>query len=905
MRDCLYEALRSWNEDIAAPFYEKSREESLRKDMLAYIRGKEPADGRVRDLMVDWVKAMSEDEVCAAMIHQIKMEDLPGEVRAVSSVVEQIWQGLQRLEAKLDKVGAGVEDIRNKLSLTQFICLNDCIRESRTLPGGEINARSLTDGSFWKDEAHIRTVVEGLEKYHDFVIKGSEGRGKSIISYQVAQELIEKEGFTVYVTEKSWSWEKAYKEMDDLLKGPRPLLIVLENIHQAAKEVSLILDYFKAHAKDGAGKHRFLANMRLTYENVADSAVNLREPDSLINLDDFQDARSEEITSHLAKEHSLKVERLTVNDISLRSKLPTNLRVLSKYFQAYAENKVENVTEEMILNLFSEHFGLSPLSRKWKNCLMKLGAVNVFDVPVHLTAFSDEEEEFLLGYAGRGLCYRQGDQLFLPHSTDAEYLCKALCGKDDPDYVEKVAVAVISYYQTLIAKCRAGKMEESVREEIGRGFAVVTIAAYHSDLYRPLADYYHQIEVAREIVETICPSYVVAALSFKDCSAEERGQRLRLYTDNIKTIRGRLSFGAFGSLYAIMKHYPEYSGDQLVQDLLADLDEQAWQKMFEGFTRVYKDSAYKAVIKNPSSSQAIEKYGHAHPGFFKKYQTPTRYVSLLSKIQGDLEIIARNLTSGQADIEQEQGKIKSLTLTVKDLVASSPGGFHVRPLSYILKHLGGIDQTCGTDFKVPLMNDETFITDIWERLDSSYDSFGRSNGDFYYISNYFNDYFPEIRERVKELLVKTDDARIKWSMRYYIGIIRNVYLRDEAKLNKAPFEPGSLAEFIEQLVLEDAAAHIDGFSYSDSDFDYFAAFYNDAYPEIKDRLDFLIANPPGERAKKSMRTWVRRAQRPLSEEDRRNQFKKATWRVRNDFAAAIAQLLGLGDMIDGRSAAAS
>ena len=69
---------------------------------------------------------------------------------------------------------------------------------------------------------------------------------------------------------------------------------------------------------------------------------------------------------------------------------------------------------------------------------------------------------------------------------------------------------------------------------------------------------------------------------------------------------------------------------------------------------------------------------------------------------------------------------------------------------------------------------------------------------------------------------------------------------------------------------------------------------HDAYPEIKERLGFLIANPPGKREKKSMRTWVRRAQRPLSEEERRNQFKKATWRVRNDFATAIAQLLGLG-----------
>ena len=892
IHDCFNKALRPWNEDIAAPFYEKGREESLRKDLLAYIRGEVPADGRVRDLMVDWVRAMSEDEVCAAMIHEIKMEDLPEEVRAVSSVVEQVWQGLQRLERKVDKVDAGVEAIWNKLSLTQFVCLNDCIRESRTLPGGEINARQLTDGSFWRDVEHLRTVVDGLGKYGHFVIKGSEGRGKSILSYQVAQELIEKEGFTVFVSEKSWTWEKVYKELDDLLKGPGPLLIVLENIHQAADEVSLIVDYFKRHAKDSGGRHWFLANMRLTYENVIDSAVNLLEPDSRINLDEFQAARSEEVTSHLASGLSLQVDRLTVNKIALRSILPPNLRVLSKYFQAYAERQGEDVDEGMILNLFSEHFGLTPLSRKRKECLMKLGAVNIFDVPVHLAAFSDEEGTFLLDYASRGLCYRQGDQLFLPHSTDAEYLCKALCGKDDPKFVKKVADAVVKYYRTLVAKCRAGELEESEREEIGRWFALLSMAAYHSDKYQLIADSFHQVEQAREIIGTICPSYIVAAMVYGDSGEEEKGQRLRLFLDNIETIRGNLSFGAFCSLYIILKHYPGYSGDRLVQDLLADQDEQAWQKMFRGSPRIYKNSVYNAVIKNPSCRRAIEEYERLHPDLVKRYKTPRRYVSLLSKIQGDLKKIGGNLTSGRTDIGQEQSKIESLILTVKDLVASSPGGFLSRPLSYILRHLSDIDKACGTNFKEPLMKDEAFMADVWERLDSSYDPFGRSNADFHYIAHYFNAYFPEIRERVKELLLHTSDVTVKWSMRNYIGNIRNIYQRDKSKLNREPFEAGSLGEFIEQLVLEDAAAHIDGFSYSYSDFRYFADFHNDAYPEIKERLDFLIANPPGEREKKSMRTWVRRAQRPLSEEDRRNQFKKATWRIRNDFAAAIAQLLG-------------
>ncbi len=906
IHDCFNKALRPWNEDIAAPFYEKGREKELRKNLLAYIRGEVPADGRVRDLMADWVKAMSEDEVCAAMIHEIKMEDLPEEVRAVSSVVEQVWLGLQRLERKVDKVDAGVEAIWNKLSLTQFVCLNDCIRESRTLPGGEINARQLTDGSFWRDVEHLRTVVDGLGKYGDFVIKGSEGRGKSILSYQVAQELIAKQGFTVFVSEKSWTWEKVRKELDDLLEGPGPLLIVLENIQQAAaEEVSLILDYFKDHANGDADRHWFLANMRLTYENVVDSEVNLREPDSLINLDDFQAARAKKITRHLARVHSLKVERLKVNNISLRANLPTNLRVLSKYIQAYVEKKVENVDEGTILSLFSALYGLPRLSQRRRECLMKLGAVNIFDVPVHLAAFSEQDQEFLLGYAGRGLCYLQGRQLFLPHSTDAEFLCKALCGKDDPDYVKKVAAAVVTYYRKLVAKCRSGLLEDSEREEIGRGFTMIVIAAYHSDLYHPIADYYHQIAPAKEIIETLSPSHVLPTLVFPEGAEDDRGERLGLYRDHIPYLRSKLPYGALSSLYRVLKHYPGYSGDQMVQDLLVDLDEPAWQKLFRGYSFVYKNELYDVLLQTPSCRNAIEEYERAHPGFFKKYKTPRRYISLLSKDQGDLRVIMKDLASGRRNIGQAQDEIASLILNIKDLVASSPGGFQARPLSYILTYLAGIDQTCGTDFKVPLMKDEAFIADVWARLDSREDPFGHSNADFHYIVHYFNDYFPEIRERVKELLVKASEPDVKWSMRFYIGIIRNIYKQDKAKLNRDPFDAGSLAEYIEQLVLEDAAAHIDGFCYSYSDFLYFADFHNDAYPEIKERLDFLIANPPGEREKKSMRTWVRRAQRPLSEEDRRNQFKKATWRVRNDFAAAIAQLLGLGDMIDGRRAAAS
>lgn len=894
IRKCFNEALRPWNEDIAAPYY--GREEALRKDLLAYIRGEKPADGEETAVLKDWVAAMQKDEVCAAMIHEIKMEDLPGEVRAVSSVVEQVWQGLQRLERKIDKVDAGVEAIWNKLSLTQFVCLNDCIRESRTLPGGEINARQLTDGSFWKDEAYIRTAVEGLEKYHDFVIKGSEGRGKSIISYQVAQKLIEKEGFTVFVSEKSWTWEKVRKELDDLLEGPGPLLIVLENIQQAAaEEVSLILNYFKEHANGGAGRHWFLANMRLTYENVVDSEVNLREPDSLINLDDFQAARAKKITRHLARVHSLKLERLKVNNISLRANLPTNLRVLSKYFQAYAEKQVENVDEATILSLFSALYGLPRLSQRRRECLMKLGAVNIFDVPVHLAAFSEQDQEFLLGYAGRGLCYLQGRQLFLPHSTDAEYLCKALCGKDDHDYVVEVAATVVAYYKKLVNKCRAGMLEESAREEIGRGFAMMNLAAYHSDQYRQIAVYFHQVDVAKEIIETICPSHVLPTLVYYDGAVEEeRKQRLSLYKDNIDSLKNRLSFGALASLFHVLKHYPGYSGDQMVQDLLCDLDEQAWQKMFNGYDFAYKNDFYKVVIQTPSCLRAIEEYERSHPGFFKKYKTPTRYVSLLSNIQGDLKKISENLTSGRTDIGRERGKIESLILTVKDLVASSAGGFHARPLSYILRYLSDIDKACGTKYKEPLMKDEVFIDDVWARLESRYDPFGKSDGDFHYISHYFNDYFPEIRDRVKELLEKTDNEKIKWSMRYHLGIIRNVYRRDEHKLDRSAFEPGTLAAFIEPLVLKDAEARLAAFSYSFPDFTYFADLHNSAYPEIRDRLDVLIANPPGKRERGTMSAWVREAKKPASKEILRSQFHKATYRVRMDFADAISQLMGQG-----------
>ena len=873
---CFNQALGQWNVDVAALY--EGKEEQLKIDLLEYIKGKKPKNDELEELLANWVAAMKNDPICYSFINEIKTQELAGQVVEMSeSVVSRISERVLSLEGKIDKVDekadevldvakanymkseqiqAGVESIMSALNLTQFVCLNDCIRDSRMLPGGEVAASSLTDGSFWPDEDRIFEVMSGLRKFGFFVIKGAEGRGKSVLSYQVAKRFIEEEGFKVFISERSWNWDTAYKELDALLKGSGKKLVVLENLQQAADDISPILDYCKKHRGDESDRHLFLMNTRLTDENESGSEINSRYCYFALNLDEYQDIRAEMTASHLAGNSGLNIDDLTVEKNSLRDNLPPNLRVLSKFFQIYSETNVKDVNESSILHLFSVRFGLRKAVAEQRDFLMKLSAINIFDVPLNKVALSDREYEILQGYDG--LYYEQGGKLFLPHSTDAVYLCKTLCEKNlkkgrelNDVYRERVKKTILKYLDTLIEK--HGDLDETERDDISRDFLNLReslASAGFLDLLRIL----REPEKAKVIVRTICPQSIVQALRFGiSASEEENKRRLSIYLDNIDVIRATLfkfNYFSISLLSNHLKHYG-YERSQMVKDLFVGIDQSIFRDWLLSQSFIPKDQLFKTIKDTPELSNVIDEISSWNPGFFTNTRPHNLFKFLFNRIHGELVRILNDLNSGKAKIEDVSDLIEIIIRDIKDKLRSSPGQSSSKPLSYVLNKLDCIDKMCGTSFKASLMNDEAVLNDARERLVF----FGNNVSDYYYFAHYYNGDFPEIRNCFKDRVLNAADDSTRRVMKQYLCRVRNIYRWDKDKLYLEPFDEGTLAYDIEKILLKEAYSTLDPFDYSKYSFFFLNELYF-AYPDIKERVDELITNVTDNWKRRSMKGWI-------------------------------------------------
>ena len=873
---CFKKALGQWNVDVAAPY--EGKEDQLKTDLLEYIKGEKPKNDELEELLANWVAAMKKDPICYSFYNEIKTNALAGQVVEMNeSVVSRISERILSLEGKIDSIDektgevldvakannekaaqiqAGVESIMSALTPTQFVCLNDCIRDSRMLPGGEISASSLTDKSFWPDEERISLVMSGLMRFGFFVIKGAEGRGKSVLSCQVAQRFIEEKGFTVFISERSWSWDKAYKELDVLLKGSGPKLVVLENIQQAADDISLILDYCKNHRGNDSDRHLFLMNTRLTDENESGSEINSRYCDFVLDLDDYQKIRAEMTAAHLAGNSGLNVDELTVEKNSLRDNLPPNLRVLSKFFQIYSETNVKDVDESGILHLFSVRFGLRKAGSEKRECLMKLSAINIFDVPLNKVAISDREYDILQGY--EGLFYEQGGKLFLPHSTDAVYLCKALCDKNLKEgqelndvYKERVKKTILEYLDALVRKHE--DMDEAERDDISRDFLNLRSTLY-SVGFIDLLTIIREPERAKVIVRTICPRSIVAAMRFSPAASdEEKERRLGIYLDSIDVIRANLlkfSFYSLSYLFWHLKHYG-YERKQMVQDLFVGIDKSLFRDWLLNHGFIRKDQLFKEIKDTPELSNVIDEICSWNPGFFVNSFPHNKFKFLFRRVQGELAGILNDLNSGKVEIKDVSDLIEIIIRDIKDKLRSSPGQSSPNPLSHVLNKLGCIDEKCGTSFKVSFMNDEAVLNDARERLDFS----GNTASDYYYFAHYYNDDFPEIRDCFKEIALNAADHSKRRSMKQFVCSIRNVYLWDKNKLYLEPFEDGTLAYDVERILLKEAFTTLAPFDYTMSSFFFIHELYF-AYPDIKERVDELITNVTDNWKRHSMRIWI-------------------------------------------------
>lgn len=192
-------------------------------------------------------------------------------------------------------------------------------------------------------------------------------------------------------------------------------------------------------------------------------------------------------------------------------------------------------------------------------------------------------------------------------------------------------------------------------------------------------------------------------------------------------------------------------------------------------------------------------------------------------------------------------------------------------LSHIFQFLGYIDWKYGTCFKQQLMDDEVVLNDAQKRLGY----FDYSMAEFYYFSHFFNDSYPELQEGVKECITCYMKTGNLMRMMAWLCYVRNVYFYDTSKINNEPFEKGSLAFEVEKVVLKEVNRSLATFHYSQSDLYFLAGFYNNAYPDIKKRIDVLI-NVSAKWKRIKMGNWIDQVKMNLASKGRDFHFREGT-----------------------------
>ena len=906
--DCFDRARNQWNEAVASRYEYKG--EQLRSDLLAFIKGEKPEDPELEELLTNWVAQMKDEPACQGYIMDAKIDSLGERISGISeSVISGVTERLQALGIDLDAIDNKLDEIivlerSNKedlvklrgrveslVSPTQLVCLNDLIDAGAMLPGSEVRADSLKDDSLWVDKACMNAALAGLSEDDNqpfFVIMASEGRGKSILSCQVAYEMIRSDHYTVYITRKSWTWNQVSMELDMLLSDDKPIMIVLENIHSESNGISLILNYARIHKGNGGGKHLFLMNTRHPDMNEGGSEINSLNSDQIIDLDDYQLLRAKSIAGFMADKSGLKIDKLTVNKEALISNIPPNLRVLSKYFQVYNFDHVADIDETSVLHLFTENYGLSEPSGSMhysvterNKCLMKLGALNLFDVPLDKEALSDKEIDILISEMfSKKLFYGLGGRFFMPHSTDAMFLCLALCGRDlrkgqalDQTYQKQVEDTVKAYFQVLIDKHKAGDLSEEIFGEISRDFKSFIESTRSSNDFFGLNDYYRDPGIAPDIIRYICPGFVLAAVTNDPGENDAvRAARYAVYQGSIDVIKTNLSqfrFSQLSSLYRVISHYDGYKGDRFAHEVFDDLEENTIREWLLSHDSIWNDRLLTRFKHLPICASALNSVKKIRPGFIKYRNRKLR--SLVSNAMSELRMLVGYLDVGNVTIDDVQDRIESLISKVKEDLKTSFRLNDSFPLSYIFQFLGYLDREYSTCFKQQLIDDEVVLNDAQKRLGY----FDYSKAEFYYFSHFFNDSYPELRDGIRKYITCYKNPGNIKRMMAWLCFVRNVYLYDTSKIKNKPFAEGTLAFEVEQVVRKEVDLCISKFNYSYSELYFLAGFYNDAYPEIKNRIDDLISVPDKwERIR--MGNWIDKVKMSLARKGRKYHFQEGT-----------------------------
>ena len=351
-----------------------------------------------------------------------------------------------------------------------------------------VTEQSIKNKSFFRDELLEGKIKGLLDKLGICVITGSEGRGKSSLSSLIAYDYHEK-GWNVYITKEHWNSSNLIEALQRLcdLKRIDKTLFVLEDVHNLEDSdfASLVSTLKEVYITEDNTSH-FLINLRPSgkKENL------FKSDDCVVGLDNTDNLP---LIYHLASLINKDPETLMINNTPvLDDKVTSNRRLLFLYFKQL-QNK-DSVTDDDISAEFLTEY--TPLDDN--DTLLLLSCLYQFGVPLSKELLSDNEKADLRRYLNKRLCKKEGQYYYLPHSTDAKCLFRAICQEElnegeylDQKRKEVIVVQLTRYYEKIISSTDPFKFESDFRN---------LFQVLNSDEYRFAAEVFLSPEKAKTII---------------------------------------------------------------------------------------------------------------------------------------------------------------------------------------------------------------------------------------------------------------------------------------------------------------------------------------------------------------------------------------------------------------------
>jgi hypothetical protein len=287
-------------------------------------------------------------------------------------------------------------------------------------------------GRVFIDDNLVKRVEDLLKEHRRCLIRGAEGRGKTVLARVVANNrpLEEKEGISFYDLRESKNEriDQIYKQFERAVgKSQEKTLVIVENTHTSLDEITPKLVKF-------ANKHRE-ASFIFTSRKI------LPEDEQFLIENPFEEWEKEEWCVDL--EPGLEVAHGIIKafiSAEKRDYSPTeqdvrwitndfeegtiNLRRLKWYLETWKEKggRLSEVEKEAVLRKVFKYFLLKELNPELIHVFLEVAGIFQFDQNYYGRAYDNVS---LTELAKRGVIGVSGDYYRLQHTSDAAYVIEA------------------------------------------------------------------------------------------------------------------------------------------------------------------------------------------------------------------------------------------------------------------------------------------------------------------------------------------------------------------------------------------------------------------------------------------------------------------------------------------------